>query len=48
MLQAGANDYLLKDTNMSELVAAIGAVGNGESYFCKKVSSTYDASVYAA
>nr|WKN34599.1 response regulator transcription factor [Tunicatimonas sp. TK19036] len=40
MLQAGAIGYLLKDTDMDELVAAIRAVGNGESYFCRRVSNT--------
>ncbi|MEQ9442993.1 MAG: response regulator transcription factor [Cyclobacteriaceae bacterium] len=40
MLQAGAIGYLLKDTGMDELVEAIKTVASGESYFCKKVSST--------
>lgn len=39
MLQAGASGYILKSTNMKELLEAIEVVSKGESYFAKDVSS---------
>lgn len=40
MLEAGANGYLLKNCGRDELVAAIHAVVNGDSYFSHTVSAT--------
>lgn len=40
MLEAGANGYLLKNCGRDELVAAIHAVVNGDSYFSQTVSAT--------
>lgn len=40
MLEAGANGYLLKNTGSEELVAALHAVANGDSYFSNTVSAT--------
>lgn len=40
MLEAGANGYLLKNCGRDELMAAIHAVVNGNSYFSQTVSAT--------
>jgi DNA-binding NarL/FixJ family response regulator len=39
MLAAGANGYLLKNTGMEELLTAIRAAANGDSYFSQPVSA---------
>ncbi len=39
MLEAGAMGYILKNTGMNELIAAIKAVAEGENYFSKEVST---------
>lgn len=39
MLRAGASGYILKSTNMRELLEAIEVVAKGESYFAKDVSA---------
>ncbi|MGC8744114.1 MAG: response regulator [Verrucomicrobiia bacterium] len=36
-LKLGASGYVLKDSNIAELIQAIEAVYSGETYFCKKV-----------
>ena len=40
MLEAGASGYLLKNVGREELLAAIHAVVNGDSYFSNSVSAT--------
>ncbi len=40
MLEAGASGYLLKNTGVEELLAAIHAVVKGNSYFSNTVSAT--------
>lgn len=40
MLEAGASGYLLKSTGGEELLAALHAVVNGDSYFSRNVSAT--------
>ncbi|WP_333820480.1 response regulator transcription factor [Ohtaekwangia sp.] len=40
MLEAGASGYLLKNCGRDELLAAIHAVVNGDSYFSQSVSAT--------
>jgi DNA-binding NarL/FixJ family response regulator len=40
MLEAGASGYLLKNAGREELLAAIHAVINGDSYFSNSVSAT--------
>ncbi|MCS6905473.1 MAG: response regulator transcription factor [Bacteroidia bacterium] len=39
MLQAGAQGYILKNTDKQELITAIQRVGEGETYFSRKVTS---------
>ena len=40
MLEAGASGYLLKDAGSREMIAAIRAVGSGNTYFSQQVSQT--------
>jgi DNA-binding NarL/FixJ family response regulator len=40
MLEAGASGYLLKNTGVEELLAALHAVVKGDSYFSNTVSAT--------
>jgi DNA-binding NarL/FixJ family response regulator len=40
MLEAGASGYLLKNTGVEELLAALHAVAKGDSYFSNTVSAT--------
>lgn len=40
MLEAGASGYLLKTAGPEEIIAAIQAVGRGDSYFSQTVSAT--------
>ena len=39
-LNVGANGYLPKDTNMTELLEAINTIYKGENYFNKEISNT--------
>lgn len=40
MVEAGAKGFLMKDSSMEEVFAAIEAVMNGEEYFCKEILQT--------
>lgn len=40
MIEAGASGYILKDSAKSEIITAIQAVANGNTYFSKDVSET--------
>ncbi len=39
MLQAGASGYILKDCAFDELIKAINAVADGQTYLCSKITS---------
>lgn len=38
MIDAGANGYILKNADKSEIIEAIYSVYNGEDYFCKEIA----------
>lgn len=38
MLEAGAKGYLLKNAHKDEIIEAVHAVANGQTYFCKQTS----------
>ena len=40
MVEAGAKGFLMKDSSIEEVFAAIEAVSEGEEYFCKEVMQT--------
>ena len=40
MVESGAKGFLMKDSSMEEVFAAIEAVMNGEEYFCQAVMQT--------
>lgn len=40
MVEAGAKGFLMKDSSIEEVFAAIEAVSTGEEYFCKEVMQT--------
>lgn len=40
MVEAGAKGFLMKDSSIEEVFAAIEAVSEGEEYFCKEVMHT--------
>lgn len=42
MIGAGARGYLLKDSNVSEIIKAIKAVLNGQRYYCEEAIKKFD------
>lgn len=47
MVEAGAKGFLLKDSDIDEVTAAIEAVMNGESYFSPAVQTSIAGSIYS-